>query len=813
MIRNYLRIALRNFKRQKGFTLLNVIGLAVGLASAAFIFLFIIDEYGFDRFHPDADNIYVLGAQGKYNGMQSATVMAPGAWVQALKDEFPEVKSATQMLSPGFPASFRNSEVDRIVLSEQFFCVTPDFKDVFYFSLTHGNPATAFQDNRSVVLSETAAARLFGSQNPVGETLEIKHVFLSPDKYTPLKVTGVMKDYPQNSHIRPDYLLSMDLFAEQQSWQQNWGADYGWFNSYVRTTDQANVTSLVDEFEKMIQTHLPKEVDRFTEPFLLPLKDLHFDEELNIDGIPRADIKYLYIFACTALLVLVMAAINYTNLATARAVWRAKEIGLRKVMGGRRWQLIGQFLGESLLTSFAALLVGLLLVALLLPIFNSISDRQFTFNHLLQGQLIFVLLGTTVLVGLLAGSYPAIYLSGLRPISVLKNTRFVSGSSGLFRKGLIMLQYAVTLLLIVATGVMIQQLNFIRSSALSQKSDQMLSIRWSGVASLDKYQILKSRIQEDPQLQVVTMANHLPIQDYFGSLQHHVDFPELDEQPYEWSALFGDYDFPEAFNLELIAGRGFDRGNQADSNAYLLNESAVKALNLPIEKVLGLSLQIKPSWDESNNKKSGVVIGVVRDFPYQSFRHSISPAVINAHPDPIDQIVYVKLPAGMYQEKIANLEKIWKQVLPEDGFDHWFMSEEFESMYESETRMVNLSKTFSLLSILIASVGLFGLSSYMARRRSKEIAVRKVVGARVPGIFWLMFTTFLKLLAFACLVAVPIAWFAMKSWLEDFTYQVELGPLIFFLAILLVVLLTVASVSYETIRAAIANPVNALKQE
>jgi putative ABC transport system permease protein len=508
-----------------------------------------------------------------------------------------------------------------------------------------------------------------------------------------------------------------------------------------------------------------------------------------------------------------MAAINYTNLATARAVRRAKEIGLRKVLGSNRWQLMGQFLGESLLTTVVALLAGLLLVALLLPAFNAISGRHFTLMHLLQGQLVLTLLGTTLLVGLLAGSYPAAYLSGLQPISVLKSTRFTGGSSGWLRKGLIVLQYAVTLLLIVATGVMIKQMNFIRNSALGQESDQMLSIRWSGVASLDKYRVFKQRIQEDPDMQVVTMGKHLPIHDFFGSVQHAIDFPQLGNRSYQWSALHGDFDFPKAFNLELIAGRHFMAGNPADSNAYLINESALKALGLPVEKVLGLSFQIKPSWDQSNNKKNGVVIGLVRDFPFQSIHHRIDPMVLNGRPDPLDQIVYVKLPAGKYPEKIASLEKIWRQVLPDDGFEKWFLSEEFGRMYEAENRMVNLSKTFALLSILIACLGLFGLSSYMAERRTKEIGIRKVLGASVPQVIRLLFATFVRLLAVACVVAVPLAWFAVHRWLQDFTYRVDVDGLIFLLGIGLVLLLTAITVGYETLRAATANPVKTLRSE
>ncbi|WP_332369699.1 ABC transporter permease [Spirosoma telluris] len=363
---------------------------------------------------------------------------------------------------------------------------------------------------------------------------------------------------------------------------------------------------------------------------------MHFNQELrsSYNNSRIGDRKYLYIFASTALLVIIIASINYMNLATARAVQRAKEIGLRKVLGSNRIQLVSQFLGESLMTTFMALLVALVLVVVLLPLFNGIAGKQFTLAHLVQGKLMGVTLGTTLLVGLLSGSYPALYLSGLLPISVLKNNRFTSRSSDWLRKGLVVLQYTITILLIISTGIMMKQMNFIQHSTLSQSGDQLLSIRWSGMASLDKYRSLKQRILEDPEIEVVTMANHLPNQDYFGSLDHDVTFPQLGNQSHSWGGMRGDFDLPQAFNLELLAGRTFRKDNPADSSTYLLNESAMKSLGLPLDKVLGMRLTIKRPYEEPNQKKEGTVIGIVRDFPYRSIHHTISPLVISPRPDP-----------------------------------------------------------------------------------------------------------------------------------------------------------------------------------
>ncbi len=819
MLRNFLLIALRNFRRQQGFTLLNITGLAMGLCSVMLIYLFILDETGFDRFHSEAENVYLLGVQGKvFSETEVTSPYSPGAWVKALTDQYPEVAAVTQLVSPGFPASFRNPAIDRIVLSERFYLTTPSFKDVLYFPLLQGNRETALRDANSLVLSAAAAQRLFGEQNPVGKTVQMKHLYLSPDRYLPLTVTGVMADYPANSHLTPDYLMNVALLrplmqSANQDWLQNWGGSDGWFNSYVRLQEGASAQKITRSFNKLIQKHVPTTATRSVNAYLLPLPDLHFNQPLRSSYLRSGDVKYLYIFATTAVLVILMASINYVNLATARAQRRGKEIGLRKVLGSNRKQLMAQFLGESLVTTLVAVVVAFFLASLLLPAFNSFAAKHFTLGHLLQGKLLLALLGTTLLVALLSGSYPAMYLSRLQPLLALQSNRFTGRHSDWLRKGLVGLQYSVTLLLVVTTGIMLQQMDFINRSALSEGGHQMLSIRYSGVASLDKYRLFKQLLRQDPELETVTMATHLPYYEFTVTPQEEVTFPELGRQSRQWATLNGDYDFPAAFDLELLAGRSFKAGNSADSNAYLLNESAVKALGIPLEKVVGLSLQTKLPWQEAKDYKHGQVIGVVRDFPYQSVHQRISPLMINGRPDRENQIIYVKLPKEKVAEKIAGMEKTWKQVLPGEGFDYWFLSQEYGRVYETENRMAALFKSFSVLSILIACLGLFGLSSYQAERRQKEIGIRKVLGASLPEILRLLLTSFLTLLAVACLVALPVAWLLMHRWLEEFTYRVNIDALVFLTGIGLVLLLTAASVGYETIRAALANPVDTLKQE
>ncbi len=820
MFRNYFTIVLRNFRRQKGFAFINILGLAMGLASAAVIFLYIFNELGYDRFHPDAQHIYVLGTQAKFNGQEQIFAQAPGAWPKALKEGYPEITDGTQTFWAGFPASFRDPTTDKIILTEKELWVAPNFGQFFYFPLIKGDPASIFSTPNSVVLSASTAKRYFGEENPIGKVLEIKHSYVTNSQYLPLKVTGVMEDYPGNSHLQPDYLINLDMLRSMATsnganWYGNWGDKNGWFSTYLRTGNQFDAAKVTASFKKVVHANLPKVPNQSIDPYLLPLSDLHFNEPMRSTQLASGDKKYVYIFSSIAVLIILIASINYMNLATARAFRRAKEIGLRKVVGSNRPQLIIQFLSEALITTLLALVLAMILVVLFLPLFNTMAGTHFTMADLAQWKLAGTLIGITLLVAMLSGSYPALYLSAFKPITVLKNTRFTGRSSETLRKGLVVLQYTITLVLIICTGIMMRQMDFIRNSALSRSGDQMLSIRFGGglgPVSLDQYKAFKRLVQQDPELSLVTVANHLPRQDFFGPIGTQVTFPELGGEPRQWFTLQGDYDFPRTFGLDLIVGRNFDLTNPADSNAFLLNESAIKSLGLTPEKALGTSLQSTSPYG-GDAKTTGKVIGVVQDFSYRSIHQPIDPLVVSAKMNTDDQIIYVKLPVSKIQDKIVSLEKKWKEVLPSHDFDHWFVSDEFGRMYEAETRMAGLFKIFSGLAIFIACLGLFGLSSYMSERRTKEIGIRKVMGASVLQILSLLFATFLRLLVIACVVAIPLAWYMMRRWLQDFNYRVEVGWLIFLVGIVMVLLLTVFTVSFETIRAARANPVDSLRYE
>jgi putative ABC transport system permease protein len=374
------------------------------------------------------------------------------------------------------------------------------------------------------------------------------------------------------------------------------------------------------------------------------------------------------------------------------------------------------------------------------------------------------------------------------------------------------MQYDITLVLIVATGMIMKQMDFIRNSTLSKQGDQTLIVRWFGNLPLDKYRLLRQRVQEDPELQVVTLANHLPRQDYYGQPQVETTFPNLSNEKRQWDILQGDFGFPGTFGLEIIAGRNFDPLQPTDSTAFLLNETALKALGVAPDKILGAPITTTGNFGDTL-PVTGRVVGVVRDFNYRTAHLPINPLVIQGKPNRVDQMVYVKLPAGKFQEKIAGIERKWKEILPGYGFDHWFVSDEFDRMYEAESRMAGLFKTFSILAIVIACLGLFGLSSYLSQRRTKEIGIRKVMGASVPQILQLLFMTFLKLLAVACVIAIPFGWYMMHRWLQDFTYRVDIDVFVFLVGMGLVLVLTALTVSYETVKAAVANPVETIRQD
>ncbi|MGD1889914.1 MAG: FtsX-like permease family protein [Cyclobacteriaceae bacterium] len=813
MIKNYFLVALRNITKQKIFAFINIFGLAVGLASTVFIFLYIVDELSFDTIHPEADRTYRIGATVTMDdGNTFQQTYVPGGWASQLKEQYPDVKEALRYLWAGYPAAVSNKEIDKIILTEELFWTEGSFDKVLYFPIVKGNPDEVFTLPNAIVLTESAAESLFGDEDPIGKRLDVSHPGMTDNQEVETIVTAVIEDFPSNSHLQPKYLvnyevlrpffdgdISLDEFADN--------LQQGFFSAYIVLSEDADAEQVQKNLGQLVTSGLGEDAPQ-VDPFIQKVTKLHFDEVNQWTNEGAGDIQYVYIFGSIGLLILIIACINYMNLATARSSKRAKEVGLRKAMGSNRKQLIAQFMNESFLTTLLGLILGVLLIALFLPTFNDLAYKNFSLTSLLDPAIIIGVFGILLLVAVVAGSYPALFLSGFNPVEVLKGQQETGKSPELFRKVLVTFQFTITVILVISTGVMLHQMNYIQSSKLNEGSEQMVSIRFGGFADVNRYPAYRQALLQNPDIQQVTMGNHLPRQNYFGPLGTTLIFPSVNsEQEYDWSQLNVDFAFPETYDLELITGRFFDPSNPSDSNAYLLNEAALRNLGIELDEVLGMEVL------NSHTERSGTVIGVVEDFPYRSMHQTIGPLAINARPHPIDQIVYVKLPTENLQTHLAYLEDQWKEAFPNVGFDYWFLSDEFGRLYQAESRMADLAQTFSVLAILIACLGLFGLASYMAERRTKEIGIRKVLGASVPQIIALLLTNFVKMVLIAIVIAIPLAYLLMNDWLQNFVYHVPMSAVIFIIAIVLVLALTLITVGYEAIRASTANPVKSIRHE
>ncbi|MEM6841777.1 MAG: ABC transporter permease [Bacteroidota bacterium] len=817
MFRNYFKVTIRGFAKQKGSSFLNITGLAVGLASVVLIFLYIQDELAYDTVHPAPDRTYGLGEVYTDEQGEKATYSAvPAGWAQLLLEQMPEVEAVFRYFSLGFPYSIRNPEADQTFLTQdgEVFLVEASYPEVLHFPLLYGSKDDALTQPNSVVLSEKAARRLFGEVDVVGRMLEMKHLFIT-DEYINLTITGVMEDYLGNSHIRPDYLMPLEIMNIPMRTNGTSVAEYlasmenRYAPTYVRLAKGTDVGRVETALKSIVDEHLADRAKQHA-PFLRKITDFHFDDQTDWswwNG--TADKDYLLIFGAIGLIILLIASINYMNLATAKSIKRSKEVGVRKSLGSSRGYLMIQFFQESVLVTLVALLLALLLAGAVLPTFNQLADKQFTFASIGRPEVIFGLLLIWLGVAVVAGSYPAVFLSGFHPVKVLKGSVSLGKGSAYFRRTLVVVQFMVSVLLIICTGVVLQQMHMLQSTKLYEQADQIVSVRFGGgIAPLERYATLRNEIMQDTEMQEVTLALHLPRREGFMQLDASFQLPEISgEQVYPWSHMHGDYNFPEVFDLELIAGRSFEEQNTNDSSNFLLNESAVRSLNKTPAEMVGVTLL------DTATRQSGTIIGIVKDFPYESIRTRIKPAVIQGKPHPNNQILYVKLPTNQLSEKLAKLEAIWKEVLPGVGFDYWFLSDEFGRMYYAELKITKLIRLFSALAVFIACLGLYGLASYTAEQKTKEIGIRKVLGASVLQILVMLITDFLKMVLIACAIALPLGYWLMEDWLQLFVYRVDVGWFVFALSVVIIVALTMITISYESIKASTVNPVDSLRNE
>ena len=821
MLYNYIIIAFRNFQRQKLFALLNMFGLALGLASAILIFLYVTDELQYDVMHPQYKNTYRIGCTfTNPNGQVFDNTTSPGFWVKHLLETRSEVLDGTRVDYIGYPTSLHHKATDKIILTEEIKWAEPGFDDIIDFKLAKGNQEKMFEDHFTILLSETGAKRLFGEEDPIGEVISIKHPFATQGREIDVMIRGIYDDFPSNSHFKPKYIVNVNAFRSVVPNFTNYmeGTRFAdqieFFENYIVVKPGSDIKPiqelLNEQAQRLIQSDSGASAAGFKmSAFLTKMSDLHFDEKnLWENDSTRGDRKYLMIFSSVAILILLIACINYMNLATARSSRRAKEVGLRKSLGSKRSELAKQFFYESMLMTLGSLLIAILLVFLLLQPFNQLAHKTFTLASLANPYMIATIILIVLFMAFLSGSYPAFYLSAFKPVDVLKGQVIKGKGAELFRKSLVTIQYAVSLILIISTLIVVRQMDHMQNTKLNQQGSQLLSIRYGGIAEQSKFAAFKQAVLEDKDIEHVTMANHLPRLNYFGYIGANLRFPEIDDKNLQWNKLNVDFDFAKTYSLEFIAGRDFDANNVSDSSGMILNEAALKALNQPIEKIIGASVV-----DVNDQNRSFKVIGIVKDFPFRSMHQTIEPLVLSPRVHFIDRIAYVKLPPGKFQEKIAFIEMKWKELFPAVGFDYWFLSDEFTRMYEMEARVSSMAKSFAILAILITVLGVFGLASYTAEQKTKEVGIRKVLGAAIAQVVGMFVWIFLKIFLIACVIAIPVAYFMADKWLSGFAYRASIGGEIFALSLVGLLLITLITVSYETWKAARTNPVNSLRSE
>ncbi len=832
MIFNYFLLAFRNIIKQRGFAIVNMLGLAVGLAAALFILLYVKDELTFDTMHPKAASTYRMGYSLQFpNGEKEAAPYAPAGWDNYIQANYEGIEGITSYTSWGMPASIHYEQKDRIILTEDIIWAESSITDLIHLPILKGAGVNPLREINSMILTETAANELFGDEDPINKTVVVSHQWATQQKKVELMVTAVIKNLPSNSHVNPKYIvniLALKPFTPELENMLNTSmgdGNNGFFTqSYFVCTDEKKIAVIEQDLQKRANELIAKNHWDFKfKPVIRKITDIHFDKEMDwtIDH-KTADMQYIYVFITIAFLILMVACINYINLSTAKSSSRAREIGLRKTFGGVRSQLFFQFMLESFVLVIISSLIAILLVIFFTPQFNNLTGKTFTLSHILNGPMLLIIAGVAILVTVLAGSYPALFVSSFEPAVVLKGKFSFRKGSTVFRQFLTTLQFAVAVTLLTGTVIIVRQMDLLKNSKLNEAGNQIVSIRFGGFTGPtpnDKYLLFKNTVLSDPEIENMTLANHLPRLDFFGPINMQMQFPEINEDKHEWFQLNGDYDFPKTFDLKIIAGRDFDPKNVSDSSAILLNMAAVSALHLTPQEAVGKTV-VRPDYvmgysrpDTTKAPVTGLIIGVVEDFPYRSMHKKIDPLAIAPKPHTVDRIIHVRLPAGKMSEKIQSMEIAWKKIFPGFGFDYWFINEEFGRMYENETKVAGLTENFSWLAILITCVGLYGLASFMSQQRTKEIGIRKTMGASSLQILVLLLSVFGKLLLIATVIAVPVAYYISNQWLQSFEYRTSLSVVVFSGAIGLIIIITLVTVGYESLRASLSNPVKALRHE
>lgn len=808
MIGNYIKLALRHMIRQRSYVVINVIGLAIGLACSIIISLFVIHELSYDDFNEKKDRIWRLYLDGKLGEteLKGAWTCSPAA--PAFKRDFPEVVDAVRINTWGETVI---KYKDRSFIEDGFMEADSTFFNIFSIPMIQGDPQTALAAPHTVVLTRKAAGRIFGSSDPVGEMIKVGTDSIL---YT---ITGVMEDVPDNSHFKFNMLGS--FVTNQRANSDIWFSNS--FYTYLLLEEGASVEQLNAKIPEWLKQYLEPQGEKMLgitwEEFiqggnrygfyLQPLEDIHLNTEIEHGLEPSNDRRYIIIFSLVAVLILIIASINYMNLATARSAKRSREVGLRKVVGSLKRQIIWQFLFESVVITLVSLVFAILIVELCLPYFNNLINSQLSLAYITHWYVIPGLIGLGLFISVIAGSYPAFFLASFRPVAVLRGP-LKSGSGGkILRSILVVVQMTVSVIIILATMIVYKQVNYMLNKDLGFNKGNLMVISRAGALG-EKQQTFIDEVKKLSGVEQVSHSTAVP-----GHPNNHNGYwmeGQSSEKSYLMQTNWSDYDYPETYQLTMADGRFFSKNFASDSGACIINESAVRQFGLEDP----LKVRFMQPGDEPQQWIYLQVIGVVKDFHYQSLHDRIFPHIFILYPNRWNWgYISLRLNPGNIQNTIIQAEKLWQQFSDNDPMVYFFMDEDFERLYAEEKRTGILAFLFSVLAILIACLGLFGLTSFTAEQRTKEIGIRKANGAKGIHILWLLGREVAVLVCAATLIAWPVTYFVMKAWLQNFYFRINLSPFEFIISLLITLAIALLTISYRALRAANINPADALRHE